>query len=298
MKSRLGPDGVHLFDRRSGLNVLLDEIPVSQDKWSRAPRYVSVALTNACDLSCAYCYAPKAAASLEVDQVCGWLKELDTHGCLGVGFGGGEPTLYSDLAELCRRVVASTQMAVTMTTHGHRLTRRLLAELSDCVHFVRISVDGVAGTYERLRCRPFSGIERCTERLRGTIPFGINCVVNDATLPELDEVASFAAMAGASQLLLLPEQPTAARSGAGAEVRNRLTAWVESYSGPVPLAINESDSGGLIVADPHPAENGLRAYAHISASGTVKRSSYDPNGVQVAESGVIGALQQLALEEQ
>lgn len=51
-KIRLSEAGVHLFDRVSGLNVLLDEVDVPQEQVSPAPRYLSVALTNACELRC------------------------------------------------------------------------------------------------------------------------------------------------------------------------------------------------------------------------------------------------------
>ena len=123
MKLRLGPNGFHLFDRSSGLNVLLDEMHPTEASWSKSPRQVSIALTNFCDLRCRYCYAPKHKASLHTDSVLRWLKELDTEGCLGIGFGGGEPTLHPDFVNICKRVAGETQLAVTFTTHGHRLTR-------------------------------------------------------------------------------------------------------------------------------------------------------------------------------
>src|SRR5688572_26068527 len=97
MKIRAGPDGIQMFDRVTGLNVLLDEVSVPSASWAQAPRYISMALTNACDLACPYCYAPKDPAILDFERVVTWLHELDEHGCLGVGFGGGEPTLYRPL---------------------------------------------------------------------------------------------------------------------------------------------------------------------------------------------------------
>ena len=45
-KIRLSAAGVHLFDRVSGMNVLLDEVSVPAEQFSRAPRYLSVALTS------------------------------------------------------------------------------------------------------------------------------------------------------------------------------------------------------------------------------------------------------------
>src|ERR1700675_1760433 len=102
IKIRTGPSGVHLFCRKTGLNVLCDEVRVPEILWASAPRQISVALTNRCDLTCRYCYAPKGRATLNFEQLTTWLCELDSNGCLGVGFGGGEPTLYRRFAELCQ----------------------------------------------------------------------------------------------------------------------------------------------------------------------------------------------------
>jgi sulfatase maturation enzyme AslB (radical SAM superfamily) len=93
IKARLGSDGIHLFDRQSGVNILLDEVHVPVEERSRAPRFVSFALTNLCDLACAFCYAPKYPATLDFDHIVRWARELDKNGTLGIGFGGGEPTL-------------------------------------------------------------------------------------------------------------------------------------------------------------------------------------------------------------
>src|SRR3954466_16303719 len=99
---RAGPSGIHLFDRRTGLNCLFDEVRVPPERWAAAPRHVALALTNAGDLACAHCYAPKPPAILAPDKVYRWLAELDTIGCLGVGFGGGEPTLHPGFPDFCR----------------------------------------------------------------------------------------------------------------------------------------------------------------------------------------------------
>ncbi len=37
-KVRAGPSGLHMFDRTTGLNVLLDEVQVAQCQWATAPR--------------------------------------------------------------------------------------------------------------------------------------------------------------------------------------------------------------------------------------------------------------------
>ena len=94
LKVRMGIAGVHLFNRNTGINILIDEIIPPVSMRSIAPRQVSIALTNACDLNCSHCYAPKNPAVLDFDRLKSWLAELDTNDSIGVGFGGGEPTLY------------------------------------------------------------------------------------------------------------------------------------------------------------------------------------------------------------
>lgn len=297
VKCRLGPDGIHLFDRSSGLNMLIDEASIAKDRWSQAPRQVSVALTNACELSCAYCYAPKNHAQLAPERLSAWMVELDDCGTLGVGFGGGEPTLYRHLPEICHFAVEQTSLAITMTTHGHRWDTDLVAQLRGAVHFVRVSLDGVGATYERLRRRSFTALRERIDLIRTAFPIGLNCVVNADTVGQLTQVAHLAAAHGASELLLLPEQRTGARAGLAPRVVSDLKAWVLAYEGPVPLAISEAGAAGLPTAVALKKEVGLRSYAHIDASGLARPTSYSTIGEPVVEDGVLAALRRLAARD-
>jgi sulfatase maturation enzyme AslB (radical SAM superfamily) len=290
MRIRAGPAGIQMFDRATGLNVLLDEISVPPALWATSPRYVSVALTNACDLACPYCYAPKDPAVLDVERVASWLDELDMNGCLGVGFGGGEPTLYRGLAEICRYATQETGLAVTLTTHAHRLDDALATSLAGSVHFVRISMDGVGSTYEALRGRSFAALRRRLETLRTLAPFGINYVVNARTLPDLNAAIELAAEVGAAEFLLLPEQHTRDGGGIDHETVLALRGWVSLYRGTVPLSVSEAGADGLPTCNPLAQETGLRAYAFIGALGTLKRSSFDVNGTPIGERGLMRAL--------
>lgn len=293
MKSRIGPNGVHLFDRLSGLNILVDELRPKEAIWSTAPRQVSIALTNVCDLHCAYCYAPKHKASLHTDQVLGWLKELDTEGCLGIGFGGGEPTLHPDFVDICKRAEGETQLAVTFTTHGHRLTPQLVESLRGSIHFARISVDGIGRTYEEQRGKQFGSLLRGIDSIATLSPFGINVVVNKRTVTELDALSELAQEVGASELLLLPQQATIAVESMDGVVNRTLQGWVSNYRGKVRLAVSEAGASGLPTCDPLPDERGIQAYAHIDASGMLRTSSYSPVGARIGDGGVLSALERL-----
>ncbi|MEK6789879.1 MAG: radical SAM protein [Pseudomonadota bacterium] len=293
MKFRISPNGVHLFDRLSGLNVLLDELRPKNAAWSMSPRQISIALTNVCDLHCRYCYAPKHKASLRTDQVLGWLKELDTEGCLGIGFGGGEPTLHPDFVDICKRVAGETQLAVTFTTHGHRLTPQLVERLKGSIHFARISVDGVGRTYEEQRGKQFASLLRGIESIATLSPFGINVVVNERTVAELDEISELAQKVGASELLLLPQQATNSVASMDGVIGRELQDWVANYRGKVRLSVSEAGASELPTCDPLPDERGLQAYAHIDASGTLRASSYSSAGAEIGDTGVLSALKRL-----
>jgi MoaA/NifB/PqqE/SkfB family radical SAM enzyme len=69
------------------------------------------------------------------------MLELDEVGCLGIGFGGGEPTLHPNIEELCHFGKTETNLAITMTSHGHRLSEPLIENLKESVNFLRISMD-------------------------------------------------------------------------------------------------------------------------------------------------------------
>lgn len=277
------------------MNILIEgELPPVT--WSEAPRQVSAALTNACDLKCAYCYAPKRPARLDRAELLGWLRELDRAGTFGVGFGGGEPTLHPDFAAICRETARTTGLAVTFTTHAHHITRDLASALVGSVHFVRVSMDGFGATYERVRGRPFTALLEKIAIIRDVAPIGLNVVVNADTVGDLDLIAGLAGRLGTLEMLLLPEQPVGTRRGIDSASSAFMRAWVQRYQGPVRLAVSEDGSHDLPVVDPLPRERGLRSYAHIDATGSLRPTSFSAFAVPIDVKGPLMALRRLRSE--
>jgi hypothetical protein len=151
-------------------------------------------------------------------------------------------------------------------------------------------MDGIGATYEALRGRSFAALCQRLESARTLAPFGINYVVNSRTLPELDAATTLAAELGAAEFLLLPEQPTRASGGIDDQTAQALRGWVTRYRGTIPLTVSEAGSDGLPICAPLLSETALRAYAHIDASGTLKRSSFDIDGVTIGTDGIMRAL--------
>lgn len=295
MKKRIGPDGIHFFDRTNGNNILINELILPEAEWTVAPRQISIALTNVCDLHCEFCYAPKIKATLPVDYLKKWLKEIDQLGTLGVGFGGGEPTLYPKFAEICEFTANETDLAVTFTTHGHRLTDDLLSDLKGNVHFIRISIDGVGATYEKFRGRKFDKLIERVEKTRKISSLGFNVVINDSTIPDLDQVTEIARKFDISEVLLLPQQATHTVKGLSNDSYEQMKKWIDGYGGETRLTISDVGLESNFICNPLSMETGLNAYAHIDALGFLKASSYSNIGQQIGDKKILEVLQLLKM---
>jgi hypothetical protein len=151
-------------------------------------------------------------------------------------------------------------------------------------------MDGVGATYESLRGKPFAALRSHIDYIRQLAPFGINFVVNKSTLPDIDRAVDFAAEVGATEFLLLPEQAVNGVGGIDPATFWTLRIWIKNYHGPLPLAISEVDAGDDPIYVRVTNEKGLQAYAHIDATGTLKRSSYERHGVLIGPKGLIEAL--------
>ncbi len=284
MKIRLDNNGVHLFDRLSGLNLLFDEIVVPDSRIHPAPRFVSMALTNACDLQCSFCYAPKHIGRLPIKTVIRWAMELDDGGCMGIGLGGGEPTLHPDFVAICKKLSTETNLAVSFTTHGHHLTSATASELYGSVHFLRLSMDGYGETYAQLRGRSFPAFLEKIKLAKTIAPFGINYVVNDKTIQHLDSAAQIIFDLGAVELLLLPERPVGNRKPLHSLTWERLLDWIKRNQ-DYRIALSDTPSlEGIPILSPFSDSDGLTAYAHIDASGNLRQSSFSSERVRIRSS--------------
>lgn len=291
MKIRYDENGIHLFNRKSGANILIDELTVPKEKWSKAPRHVSFALTNVCDLKCAYCYAPKDKSELRMEDLKNWITEIDRYGSIGVGFGGGEPTLYPKFTELCQFAAANTDLSVSFTTHGHRITAAMAEQLKGNIHFIRVSVDGLNETYEKLRGRSFSGLLSHMELIGSIAPFGVNYVLNADTLPDLSEAVSYWEQFGATEFLILPEIDFT--GSISTNLLGNLRTFLSDYSGKLPLRINENCSEDMPVALPFHDSDSLQAYAFVDAKGRLRGTNYQHDGIDICGRSLVDNLEKM-----
>ncbi|WP_246688965.1 radical SAM protein [Mesorhizobium sp. WSM4310] len=244
---------------------------------------MSFALTNACELACPYCYASKLPARLTFESILMWARELDSAGCFGIGFGGGEPTLFPGFVDLCRTLHEDTGLAVTMTTHGHRFSKGLVDALSGNVDFIRLSMDGIGPTYERLRGRPFSQFQEKLAFVRDTSRFGINFVVNNETWPDLQEAVSFAFKNGAEEFLLLPETTVDGDLNVSVELLAQLSSWAQNNYGQCRLAASAHGAASIdapILISSNPRYESYD-FMHVDAFGMLRTTAFAKNGLRL-----------------
>lgn len=230
-----------------------------------------------------HCYAPKHKAHLKHEDVLKWAKELDVAGALGVGFGGGEPTLHPDFLYLCEAINQETALAVSFTTHGHQLDKKLVDKLSSVISFARLSMDGCDATYELIRGRKFHDFIQKLEMLAGKVRYGINFVVNDDTVNDLSKL-DFLGDLGCEEILLLPQHKTDVVADISSRAKMKMQSWVENYSGTMKLSISSYATEGIPICDIFSEDEWHESYAHIDADGILKRSSYSDQGVKIGKS--------------
>jgi MoaA/NifB/PqqE/SkfB family radical SAM enzyme len=205
MKLRIEQSGLHYFDRNTGLHFLIDEISPSLNECSIAPRTFSIAITNDCNANCHFCHVPKGKTYLSKEFLIDFCKKIDELGSLDIAIGGGEPLLHPDIVEICKSIWINTKLGISITTNGQLLTESLIDDLSGCVSFLRISIDSVdENNYKKIRSFDLKTLSNNILKIKGKIPFGINMVVNEQTISELDKIIEFAQIIGAEELLLLP----------------------------------------------------------------------------------------------
>ena len=287
MKFRATPQGYLAFDRRSGLNVLIDE--VVPEEHSAAPAMVSFSLTNRCNLHCPHCFVSKGRSDLPFSLLAKWLVELDENGCLEVGFGGGEPLLHPDFSTICDFVHSRTGMACTITTNGTLLSEKMVESIRGNVDFCRISMDGWGEVHKRSRGVPFDSLVSTIANVAGRIRVGVNYLVNDETVGDLERVAPLLASLSVEELLLLPEIGARGENLLSESGISTLRGWVASYGGPLRLRGSERTCDEILPSVLPPGDTDLFRYVHVDANGIMKTDSFTSAGVPIGSGSFLYA---------
>ncbi len=172
-------------------------------------RILQIHPSRLCNLRCLHCYSssgPQERGEIPASLLRSILAEATEEGYGVAGFSGGEPLLYSGLAEVLAEAKA-LGMTTTVTSNGMLLDERRLGRLQGVTDLLAISLDGTPEAHDRMRNRS-GAFERMAGRLPGVrasgIPFGFIFTLTQHNLDQLPWVASFALQEGAALLQIHP----------------------------------------------------------------------------------------------
>lgn len=182
------------------------------------PRLI-VELTNSCNLHCSYClrdedalyHSPAKFFSLDLlGRIIGEAREAI--GASHVMFTGGETTLHPAFSEILA-TVSQQGLKCSFVTNGWHFERvwPAITARREAITHVAFSLDGATReTHDKWRGKgSFVRLVRAFSRCRhAELPFIIKTGIRPDTLPQLEELAIFAARMGASALSFAHLLPT------------------------------------------------------------------------------------------
>ena len=175
------------------------------------PRRLTIELTNICNLHCSYCLRDEDALYhtpanfLAAEFLSHLVSEArEVMGVTNLVFTGGEPTLHPQFARLIE-IAEANGLLVSFVTNGWHFERvwpTLLAHRRSITH-VGFSLDGVTReAHDHWRGEgSFVRVVRAFSRCHASgIPFSIKIGLRRDTVPNLEQIAIFAARMGATLL--------------------------------------------------------------------------------------------------
>ncbi|MEM3736614.1 MAG: radical SAM protein [Candidatus Bathyarchaeia archaeon] len=180
-----------------------------------APLLVVWNFTNRCNLACQHCYQDAKPSGLSneltTEEALKIVNEFAEAEVTSISFSGGEPLLRRDIYDVAKRA-KDLGMYVSIATNGTMLTKETAQKLSEAVHYVEISLDGVT-PYIHDGFRGVSGAwEKAIQGIRNSVEAGLyTTIATTATkinLAEIPEIVRFTEEVGAKGFLCFNFIPT------------------------------------------------------------------------------------------
>lgn len=180
-----------------------------------------IELTDKCPLSCPQCYKDnKQASEMPFPVLVKLVQEAQKLNLFQIALGGGEPLVYSKLL-VAVKLIAKTQMAVSLTTSGYGLNKKLLDDLLLAgLNHMQISLNSLD---EKTNRTSRDGYEYAVAALNllaaSKLSFGINYVARQDNFAAFEQLVNYACEIGADNINVLRYKP----SGHEDYQRNALT---------------------------------------------------------------------------
>jgi MoaA/NifB/PqqE/SkfB family radical SAM enzyme len=192
------PEGLLLYDRGTGLNILLDSFKKRERNFFDRPLYAQVKVTNRCNLRCSFC-SQRSDSTFEqqwtFEELFSLFKYLDGYKLQGIALGGGEPFTFPRLAELVERTWNETKLDVSITSNGLLISDRDLETLAGNVGEIRIS------------CWTAQDIRKVKRLMGRGVQIGINTILFANGIESLKKIITGSVAIGIDDFLILQCRP-------------------------------------------------------------------------------------------
>lgn len=122
----------------------------------RRIRMLYLQLLYRCNFECLHCFHGerlKHSDAFTAEEAVKLLRLMrDQYSTEAVTLLGGEPFVYKDLAQVVRYAKQELSLQVEICTNGYRIERRL-TEIAPDLDLLRVSLEGIAGSNDRIRKR-------------------------------------------------------------------------------------------------------------------------------------------------
>ncbi|MEK6704163.1 MAG: radical SAM protein [Bdellovibrionota bacterium] len=169
----------------------------------RNPIKAIIELTYGCNMRCAHCFNPThkvCSEELSTSEIIRILEELADHGCLWVGFTGGELFTRKDTFTILKKA-NDLGMVFSILTNATMITPELADQIRDISHYiVEVSIYGATeATYEKVTNvrHSFSKFVRGVELLKARgVQMSLNLIMMSLNLHEFESMREFAISRG------------------------------------------------------------------------------------------------------
>lgn len=173
------------------------------------PRFVSIWISEVCNLDCTYCYfsetnSDKSHQYIPTDTMLRWLKVVKDFGAEALEFsGGGEPTLHPDFEKF---IIETKKMGYKLGLITHACNPMPIKTMVENLSYVRCGLDAATSkTHDAIKRnkRKDYWFDKAIENIRDmvemrneikstTFTVGIKVVLNTVNLFELNEMIKLA----------------------------------------------------------------------------------------------------------